>query len=433
MHIRSRVFVGFVVAVTGLAAAAVVAPRTGTGGVAAATVGAAQASAAAATVPYVPYPSTGTELYVYNAAKSNCSDSGVGTQSQPFCTIAAAANAVRPGQTVVVEPGTYAGATISVQGTPAAPITFTAILGATVSGSSSAPVFTVSGAHNVVLNGFSAFPGGAQQAFDVTGGSSGITINGGYAGIAGLLVPSIEVGGTSSGVTVSRMAIGARNGVQVDPGASGVVITGNSIIADMAGTWGVLVTDAPGTDVTGNTVRAICSGGISVTGASSGVTVENNIVQAVTSGGASPCAAGTAISVSAGSEANSVIGYNLIDPPAGGPLYDWGGTSYTSLADFQAASGQGAHDIAADPGLGQEQFSLRLLPSQNIFWFPLNADSPAIDSADANAVGELPTDQFGHPRTDDPDVANSGTGGGYYDRAPWKWRAVPSSRGARVR
>lgn len=53
------------------------------------------------------------------------------------------------------------------------------------------------------------------------------------------------------------------------------------------------MTGAPGTDVTGNTVRAICSGGISVAGVSPGVTVENNIVQAVTSGGANPCPAGT--------------------------------------------------------------------------------------------------------------------------------------------
>lgn len=234
MRIRSRVSVSFAVAAAGLAAVAAVVPQAGTGAVAHAAVGVPQAGVAAATVPYAPYPSTGTELYVYNAANSDCSDSGPGTQSQPFCTIAAAAGAVQPGQTVVVEPGTYAGATISVQGTAQAPITFTAIDGATVNGPASAPAFTVSGAHNVVLNGFSAFPVGSQQAFDVTGGSSGITINGGYAGISSL-APSIEVGGTSSGVTVSRMAINSRKGVQVDPGASGVVITGNSIIAETPG------------------------------------------------------------------------------------------------------------------------------------------------------------------------------------------------------
>ena len=413
MRFRSRVSVGFAVAATGLAVTAVAVPRIGTGGVAAAAV--TQASAAAATVPYAPYPVTGTELYVYNGAHSNCSDGGAGSQSQPFCTIAAAASAVQPGQAVVVEPGTYAGATISVRGTPDAPITFTAIKGASVDGSSSGPVFAISGAHNVVLNGFSAFPVVGHQAFDVTGGSSGITINGGFAGTA-TVVPAVEVDGTSSGVTVSRMAVEGREPIEVDSGASGVLITGNSIIPNLAGTWGVLVTGAPGTDVTGNTIHGICSGGISIAGASSGVTVENNIVQPVapTIGG---CAAGTAISVSAGSEASSVVNYNLIDPSAGESLYDWGGTTYSTLAGFQAASGQGAHDIAANPGLGTEHLGGPPLdPSQNVFWFPLDANSPAIDSADANAPGELPSDQIGNPRADDPGVPNSGTGAGYYDR-----------------
>lgn len=414
MRVRSRVRFGFVVVVTGLAAAAVVAPSAGTGGAAAS--GATAATAAAATVQYAPYPATGTELYV-SEGDSSCSDSGAGTQVQPFCTIAAAASAVQPGQTVVVEPGSYAGTTISVQGTVNAPITFTAIQGALVSGTTSAPVFAISGAHNVVFNGFSAFAETGQRAYDVTGGSSGITINGGFAGTGG--APAIEVDGTSSGVTVSRMAVQGPTGIQVDSGASGVVVTGNSIsVLDVVGGgWGVLVTDAPGTDVTGNTVHSVCFGGVSVAGASSGVTVENNIVQAVTNSGTNPCAAGTALSVSAGSETNSVVDYNLIDPSAGGPLYDWGGMSYTSLADFQTATGQAAHDIAADPGLGAERSGgLYLLPSQDILWFPLNTNSPAIDSADANAPGELPTDQFGNPRTDDPSVTNSGTGAGYFDR-----------------
>jgi hypothetical protein len=76
MRIRSRVPVAFAVAATALTAVAVIGPRVWTGGVAA--VAATQASAAV-TVPYVPYPSTGTELYVDNAANSNWSDSGAGS------------------------------------------------------------------------------------------------------------------------------------------------------------------------------------------------------------------------------------------------------------------------------------------------------------------------------------------------------------------
>jgi hypothetical protein len=48
--------------------------------------------------------------------------------SQPFCTIGAAASAAQPGQTVVTEPGYYAGnLTISDQGTVQDPITFDAV------------------------------------------------------------------------------------------------------------------------------------------------------------------------------------------------------------------------------------------------------------------------------------------------------------------
>ena len=295
-----------------------------------------------------------------------------------------------------------------------APIIFDAFAGASVYGTSSAPVFTISGARDVVLEGFNAHVGLRQRAFYVTGGSTGITINGGSAEGNGA-VPAVEVGSTSSGVTVSRMAIEGEDPIQVDSEASGVVIAGNSINGP-EGTWGVLVTDAPGTDVTGNTIRVDCSGGISVAGASTGVTVENNIVQPVSSSGTNPCAASSAISVSAGSEANSVVNYNLIDPSAGEPLYDWGDKGYTSLADFQATSGQGADDLAVSPDLGTAQTRPSILLSiGGDFWFPLDANSPAIDSADANAPGELPTDQFGRPRTDDPSVSNTGAGG-YYDR-----------------
>jgi hypothetical protein len=408
MRLRPRFSVGLAVVAAGLATVAIVVPRTGPDG-AAAAVSATQA-ADTATVPYIPYPTIAGTLYVDNAAKANCSDTGPGTESQPFCTIGATASLLHPGQTVVVEPGTYTGSvTISAQGTSLNPVTFDAIEGAIIDGSSSAPAFSISGARDVVLDGFSAFNSGAHQDFYVTG-SSGITINGGAAG-GNTTVPAVEVDGTSSDVTVSRMAVDDRTGVQVDPGASGVVITSNSIIADQVNTWGVVVNGAPGTDVTSNTFRGVCSGGISITGASAGVSVENNIVQPQ----GDACTVGTGISVSADSEASSVVKYNLIDPSAGEPLYDWGGTPYDSVAGFQAASGQGAHDIAANPDLGTSG-GATILGGDGIFWFPLEAGSPAIDSADANAPGELISDQLGSPRADDPSVANTGTGAGYYDR-----------------
>ena len=262
----------------GLATVAIVVPIVGPNGAAAAVT--ATQAAATSVVPYTPYPSTGTDLYVDNQVvnkTSVCSDSGPGSESEPFCTIAEAASVVQPGETVVVEPGSYTGTTISVSGTAQAPITFDAIGSVTVEAVSTEPALTISGAHDVVLDGFSAV--GTQRSFYVTGGSSGITINGGYSFDNSASTASIEVDGTTSDVTVSRMSVEARNPIEVDPGASGVVITGNSIQPDALNSWGVLVNGAPGTDVTGNTVHTECSGGISVEGASTGVTVENNIVQ----------------------------------------------------------------------------------------------------------------------------------------------------------
>src|SRR5512143_2171127 len=51
--------------------------------------------------------SAATTLYVDNASGSNCSDSGSGTQTQPFCTISAAALKAVAGTTVQVAAGTY--------------------------------------------------------------------------------------------------------------------------------------------------------------------------------------------------------------------------------------------------------------------------------------------------------------------------------------
>ena len=249
----------------GLATVAIVVPIVGPSGASAAVT--ATQAAATSVVPYTPYPSTGTDLYVDNQVvnkTSVCSDSGPGSESKPFCTIAEAASVVQPGQTVVVEPGDYAGTTISVSGTAQAPITFDAIGSVSVEAIASGATLTISGAHHVVLDGFSAF---GPRSFYVTGDSSDITINGGYGDDENAATASIEIDGTTSDVTVSRMSVQGRDPIEVDPGASGVVITGNSIQPDETNTWGVLVNGAPGTDVTGNTIHALCSGGISVEGA----------------------------------------------------------------------------------------------------------------------------------------------------------------------
>ncbi|HXJ70106.1 MAG TPA: PKD domain-containing protein, partial [Verrucomicrobiae bacterium] len=53
-------------------------------------------------------PARAATFYVNNAVGANCSNSGAGTQAQPYCTITAALNAQGiAGNTIIVMPGTY--------------------------------------------------------------------------------------------------------------------------------------------------------------------------------------------------------------------------------------------------------------------------------------------------------------------------------------
>lgn len=407
--------------VSGATGAALLAALLCPVGPAAASAGRLAPPASAGRLSGAAAPPGNNNLYVDDAFGVTCSDSGTGTQAQPFCTIGAAAATVQPGQTVVVEAGEYAGTTISASGTASSPITFFAANGPAgyVKVDSG---FVVSGVHDVTLSGFNVVAG---QPFLVDN-SSGITLSGGSATATSQdpdALPAVQVTGTSSDVTISRMSIAAfSTEVQIDQGVTGAVVTTNTITVNTGPGVpadpgpGVLVTDAPGTDVVSNTLVTNCHTGVVVTGTSPGATLENNIAETATLPVNNPTscaepAGAIGLSVSADSTPQTVADYNLIDPVSAGPLYSWGGTSYTSLTSFTAASGQGTHDIAADPDLSQLGN-----PGDAQLLFLLGDNSPAINSADANAPGELQTDEFGDAWADDPSVPNTGTGPGFYAR-----------------
>src|SRR5437773_887165 len=74
----------------------------------------------------------GWTLYV-DRANPACSDSGPGSQSQPFCTIGAGAALVTAGQTVQVASGTYPEVVrVARSGAAGASIVFTSAPGAAV-------------------------------------------------------------------------------------------------------------------------------------------------------------------------------------------------------------------------------------------------------------------------------------------------------------
>ncbi|MFC8615619.1 right-handed parallel beta-helix repeat-containing protein [Micromonospora purpureochromogenes] len=354
------------------------------------------------------------ELYVSN---KDCAPGGDGSVDRPFCTVSAAAAVAQSGQTVLVQPGNYPEAVAFTRsGVEGAPITFRAVngpdgqvaVGNTTSGAVTGTVFTFAGVHDVVIEGFRLVTSSGQAAA-VVDGSDRITIDGIGVLASRPLLGAVQVTGDSDGVTVSRSYLGnlpaGNPGVAIDAGVTGAVVSGNQFSYS-----GLRVTDAPGTVVTNNTFVTNCARGIDVTGASPGVSIENNIVR--TNRGREACttpANATAIAVSASSVAGTVLDYNLVDPITGGALYSWGDTAYQDLAAFRAATGQGGHDIVADPLLGSQRTGMRS-------WFPLESNSPAVDSGNASAKGVARTDMLGNPRTDNPAVANTGTGSGYHDR-----------------
>jgi len=324
-----------------------------------------------------------TTLYV-NAQSPSCSDAaaGTGTEADPYCTIEAATDAAQPGDTVLVN-GSYPATTITASGNPGAPITIT---GTGVS----LPQLNFQGVHDVVLQGLQvAMSTGALQVNDSSDLTmDSLTVN------APANTASIEISGQSSDVTVSRSNLqsSTSGAVKVDQGVQHTVITTNEITSGNGGTGtGVVLDGATGTDITSNTFAGVPQA-LTADDASTGLNIENNIVY------------GGEIQVSADSTSQSTTGYNLFNPSPGGDLYNWAGTPYTTVTAFQTATGQGTQDILGSPtnAAGASPW-----PAEG---------SPGIDSADADAPGELATDITGSTRVDDLTVPNTGTGNGYYDR-----------------
>ncbi|MGW7427279.1 PKD domain-containing protein [Streptomyces sp. NPDC054813] len=353
-------------------------------------------------------PGSGGTLYVNHNSQA-CTDSGAGTQSQPFCSVQAAADVVEAGGTVRIlgfDNDPYPAVTLTRSGTSDAPITFTGepLLPngpkASLTGSASAPALTLKGVHDVRVESLPVSDDGADGV--AVTGSDHVTLD---RLVINRPAPSgpatgsaVDVDGTSSNVTVSRNWIGPGSayGVRVRPGASQVTVT-TDVITTMRQA-GIVVTGATGADVTSNTVWAPCATGISMDGGSSGV-VENNVAVSTGSTQSSTCPTPTAplYTVSPDSAGQVTSDYNVAanDAPPSAPArteYSWAGTSYVTSAAFRDATGQGTHDI--------DRVSAYLgTPVEH---------SPLIDSADATAPGELTTDYVGHPRVDDRLVTDTG-------------------------
>lgn len=362
------------------------------------------ASLAAVSVLAMAVPATadtGGDLYV-DSSSSRCSDTAPVADGAPLCTIQRAADIAAPGTTVHVNYGNY-GETditrsgITFVGVPSPNSTGTVVHRPEVGRSSDgllnvAHAFVVTGASDIKISGFDAY--GTSGAVVLTDATR-VTVDGDVIGSSSDGTGAgISVAGHSSAVTIIRDQVaGCDAGITIGQGVTGAVVTTNRILANQG--VGVAVTDATGVDVVGNSIFRNAVAGVSVDGASS-ATVENNILSQDVQ--TTPTTTGE-LTVAAASAAGTTADYNLLyDSKAGIPLYTWSGATYTTPAAFTAATGQGHHDLNADPKFTSAYSGV---PTEG---------SPEVDSADANAPGEQATDFNGDPRLDDPLVANTGVG-----------------------
>jgi parallel beta-helix repeat protein len=400
----------------------------------------------------------GKTLYV-DRGSSACSDSGTGTQTTPFCTIKVAASKSAPGDTVQVAAGTYLeNVSITKSGTSSDPILFTPAPGASV---------TVSGGTGVGIN-LSTVSWVVVRGFTVTqtpdygisaSNSSHITISGNHVSFAGQPVSGqnktgIRVNNTSdslvSGNTsdhnsdygimltngstrdevrgnltfnnskvFSRATAGIRiyqspgntvdgnvshdnqdSGIECYPGSNDTLVYNNVVYNN--GDHGIDDLTTTGQRIISNTAYHNVTAGINVEGGSTGATVENNI--SVDNGIKSP-RTHSDIRIEHGSTAGTTVDYDLVYLTVPDTVLIWDSVSYSSLAAFQAASGQESHGIFADPRWVD--------PAGGDF--RLRAGSPAIDSADSSVSGQPSTDVLGNARIDDPATVNTGFGPRTYD------------------
>jgi hypothetical protein len=356
-------------------------------------------------------------IYVSTA----CGSGSDGSEQAPYCSISAAAGVVQPGQTIVVAAGDYTEpASIRLpSGEPGKPVTVKGYRGpggrTKLTNSQSQPPFYLHSVHDVVIDGIDV-TSSRTPAFLVEH-SQDITVTNGW-------VYSISAAGftirNSDRVTVSNTAGAAVSGsfLAVRDGSSDTLLVGNNVHlmspSSTSDTAAISVANAPRTTITNNTIVTECFAGVRVTGASSGFGLYNTIVRTAAVGH-QPCfvfplpdlSKLPPVSVDGAAMTDGHLDYNVVNPVPGAPSYSWGGTAYATPAEFNAASGQGAHDIGADAQL------LSNIDNHDI-GRTLATNSPAIDSAWVDAPGRAATDLRGNAHADKPDTANSG--GGFVDR-----------------
>ncbi len=195
------------------------------------------------------------------------------------------------------------------------------------------------------------------------------------------------------------------------------------------GDHGIDFVNAPNNTVISNTVQGNHTAGINLEGsgtpASSGAKVMNNI--SVDNGIAPITGQKSNIRVDAKSVTGTIMDYNLVYLSSSGTVQiQWNSINYATLAAFKAAvPGQEVHGLQANPLFIFAVSPATRPPALIVGNYHLQAGSPVIDSANANAISEPVYDIDGNPRIDDPATINTGLGVRTYDdRGAYEFQPV---------
>ena len=384
-----------------------------------------------------------------------CSDTGTGTTSQPFCSIAAAALKVHPGQTVLVATGTYSErVTLATSGTRSAPIIFRPKPGANVS-LTGKNGFSLSNVSWITISGFTITGTGGYGISVVNSSHVALLRNrvsqagrqaaGKYASAiylknvsdslvwnnvvfantyAGILLtygatrnvvkqnlaydnrssdprraPGIRLWNAPNNTVTGNISYGNEgSGIELYTGSEGALVSNNSVYGN--GNHGIDVFKSTGTGILANTVHDNTTAGINIQGSSRRSTIENNI--AVDNGVDSPRTRGN-IRVDASSTDGTRMNFDLVfltGTTSGNYVVVWGNLKAVHLEDLTGTTGQETHGVDADPAWVDPRGGN----------YHLRARSPAIDAADASVPGQPARDAEGRQRVDATAVPNTGAG-----------------------
>jgi parallel beta-helix repeat protein len=188
-------------------------------------------------------------------------------------------------------------------------------------------------------------------------------------------------------------------------------ITNNLVYANTE--HGISVGDSSGVRLVNNTIHQTVGDAIRITANSSNLVIKNNILTV---------GAGYGLNFLSASHANRTWDYNLFHRlvEAQANVAFWAGAPRATLPDWQTASGQESHSVAAAAGfvdINGADDVLALAAGNDYDGglddnFNLAAGSAAIDRADASVAPA--TDRAGFGRSDDPTTPNLGTPDGTF-------------------